>query len=58
MRKDKMEPTNPDHFYIYYGKATIDGIDGRAKVKKWIDEETGKPMEKILAFDKYESQGE
>lgn len=46
------EPNNPDHCYTITSTETIDGVRGKAKIKKWFAD--GKFHEKVIAFEPYE----
>lgn len=58
MTEEKLshEPDNPEHSYIYKGPETIDGVRGKAQIKKWTHE--GKYYQRIMNFTPdTESQG-
>lgn len=42
------EPDDPSKFYIYTGPEEVDGVMGKAKIKKWTHE--GKHYERVLSF--------
>ncbi len=44
------ESEDPSDGYFYRGPETINGVHGRVHMRKWIDKETGKWVEKVIEF--------
>ena len=49
-----MEPTNPEHYWIYVGPLEVDGKEGKGKVKKWASDNGIE--ERILSFDPFNKE--
>lgn len=53
-----IEPNHPEEYYLLKMKGEHEGKTGKLTIKKWIDPETKKWVEKVIKFeeDRYGSQ--
>ncbi len=51
MTEESTGPENPDKYWLVTETILIDGVYGKAKIKKWYDPLDGKVRQKILSFN-------